>query len=91
MALDAVIVNVEDDGEDLLLILGSRLYKDGAGKWGSSIPGQTVLRIKNATYRPLAGQFIWGGADTARTVDNVPGSKKQEYKRHFMGYLIETE
>jgi hypothetical protein len=92
VAIDAVIVNVKDDkaNGDLLLILGPRIYKDAAGKWGSSNPGQPVLRVRNATYRPIVGQHIWGGADTARTVDNIPGAKKQEYKRTFAGYLIEA-
>lgn len=90
MAIDAVIVNVKEDGSDLLLTLGKRLYKDGAGHWDASIPGQPTLRIVQATYRPLIGQHIWGGADTARTVDNVPGSKRQEYRRMASGALRES-
>lgn len=90
MAIDAVIIAVKQDNNDLILTLGKRIYKDGGGKWGSSIPGQPELRILNFTYRPLIGQFIWGGSDTARAVANVPNSQAQEYRRLASGALRET-
>lgn len=92
MAIDAVIVNVKEDktNGDLILILGSRVYKNGVGKISVSIKGRHTLRVKNYTYMPKVGQFIWGGADTARLVDNVPNSRRQEYHRTITGALIEA-
>jgi hypothetical protein len=91
VAIDAVIINVKEDkaNGDLILILGARLYRDANGLIAKSIPGQTVVRIKKFTYKPIVGQHIWGGADTARLIANVPFSLAQEYKRLSSGALTE--
>ncbi len=90
MAIDAVIVKVIEDHDDLILVLGPRVYQTGGGKWGTSFAGQPEVRVKNYTYMPVVGQHIWGGADTARTEANIPKAKRQEYKRNFAGYLVEA-
>jgi hypothetical protein len=90
MAIDAVVMNVKEANGDLILILGPRIYQDASGKWGVSNPGRPLVRVKDFTYRPKIGQFIWGGSDTCRLEDNVPESKKQEYRRTVHGYLVEA-
>lgn len=64
MSLDATILGVEQEGADIVLILGPRI--DDVDKL--SIAGQPKLRIVNATWMPEPGMDIWGGSSSAQIV-----------------------
>lgn len=57
MSLDATILDVERDGADVVLTLGSRIDNDER----LTLAGQARLRILNATYVPEVGTDLWGG------------------------------
>lgn len=89
MAIDAVITGIENKGDDLVIRLGERVYTDAVGKIVKSIPGRERFIIEEFTYTPKIGQYIWGGSDTIRLENNVPGSEKREYSRAMSGVLWE--
>lgn len=87
MAIDAIITNVKEDGQDLILELGPRIDKQG----DKSIPGQPRLRVKNFTRKPIIGQAIWGGSDHCQTVPLAHIKDVWYYRRTMYGYLVEVE
>ena len=64
MSIDATIMNVEREGSDLILTLASRLDDRDKG----SIPGQSRMRIINATWTPEPGMDIWGGDSSVQII-----------------------
>jgi len=64
MSIDATILAVERDGDDVVLALGPRI--DDSDK--TSVTGQRKLRIVNATWQPEPGMDIWGGSSSVQII-----------------------
>lgn len=64
MSIDATILNVEREGNNLVLTLVPRL--DDHDK--ESIDGQSTLRILNATWTPEPGMDIWGDGSSVQII-----------------------
>ncbi len=77
MSIDAIINKVIKDNENLILDLMAREI-DG-------YVGQPTLTILNFTHKPVAGQKIWGGADSC-IIEPSHGITKRKYY-HRVGYL----
>lgn len=73
MSLDATILDVERDGSDVVLTLGSRINDDDK----LSIAGQPKMLILDATYVPEVGLDLWGG-DSLVELCSTP---KRHYRR----------
>jgi hypothetical protein len=73
MSLDATILGIERDGDDVVLTLGPRI--DDADK--PSIEGQRTMRILDASYVPEVGTDLWGG-DSLVELCSTP---KRQYRR----------
>lgn len=82
MAIDAIITSVRQDGPNLIL--------DLEGREEGRMPGQARMTIENFTHRPVAGQMIWGGADTCHIepCDVVPYTL--HYRRNGYTTLVEN-
>lgn len=83
MSLDATILEVEQDGADVVLTIGPRIDDNER----LSIAGQARLRIVNATYVPAVGTDLWGG-DSQVELCSVP---KRRYHREGYTRLREWE
>lgn len=77
MKIDATILSVERDGEDVVLALGNRI--DDRDK--ESLAGQARLRIKNATWSPEPGMNIWGGRELVQILSGAFGGEGHWYTR----------
>ena len=64
MSIDATILNVDHEGNDLVLTLVNRLDDDDK----ESMAGQSRLRIVNATWTPEPGMDIWGGGSSVQII-----------------------
>lgn len=77
MSLDATILAVERDGDDLLLRLGPRIQDSER----LTLAGQETLRIINPTWTPPVGADLWGSS----LVEIIPGHwyRREGYTRLF--------
>lgn len=74
MSLDATILEVERDGDDVVITLGPRI--DEGDKL--SIAGQPRLRIVGATFVPEVGTDLWGGASLVELCTTPPRHYSRE-------------
>lgn len=83
MSIDATILQVEQDGSDVVLTLGPRIDNDDR----LSLAGQERMRILNATYLPEVGTDLWGGDSQVE----LCSSPKRRYHREGYTRLREWE
>jgi len=89
MSIDGIIADVQPgkDSSDLVLYLLPRVFANGE----RSIVGRDKLMILGATYKPMVGQAVWGGADSV-TIEPLEGEKGKRYYRRISNYeLVEKE
>ena len=93
MALDGRITKTERVPEGVRITLGPREAFDYVAENGEiarsyeSIPGQSSMLIVDATFEPLVGDLIWGGADL---VEINSGGIPFPYRREGYTKLIEN-
>ena len=79
MSLDATILDVQRDGDDVVLTIGPRIEDSDR----LTIAGQSTLRIVNATWEPPVGADLWGSSKVEILTKPSRWYRREGYTRLF--------